>query len=284
MNAETNAWAFQLFDAAAALSETATSPIIRRGTDGPAQHGMGVFLQIAETKLLVTAAHVIDEAFKNEWPLSVLHAGQDDLPAREAPLTGVSHRTDEKYDVAVSELEPETVKQLENRRFLRLQCFDVRSVRQGGFCVFGFPRSRTEISATGRDRYLNPFSYGAPLFRGDTRAFGGYDPHHHFLIQRSESGVIGRDGKPANMEDDLGGISGSPVFQVWRDDRPRSAQDPDGIRIVGVLIGGQREAFVATRWGRVMDLLWSAFPKLRPMLQLNGFAPGSVTGPAALMK
>jgi hypothetical protein len=104
------------------------------------------------------------------------------------------------------------------------------------------------------------------------------------LIERSELGVTDRDGNHAVMHENVEGISGCPVFQTWRNDRRRADQTAADVRIVGVLTGGHREAFVVTRWGRVVDLLWSAFRDLRTMLVLNGFNPAAVPGPASLMR
>jgi len=283
MDAETRAWCWPLVDAAAGLSEAATTPIISYEQGGPTQFGMGTFLQIATTKLLITAAHVVHEALEKEWPLGVLDAGHDDQPARAVPLAGFSQRTDENYDVAVVELGEETVKLLPNRQFLTLQNFDIRSIRQGGFCFFGFPRNLVGPIADDRGLLLVPFSYCASLYSGSSQTFLGYNPLHHILMERSEVGVSDRDGKPAAMLEELRGISGCPVFQAWRNDRSRLDQSPADVRIVGVFSGGYREAFIATRWPRVVDLLWSAFPKLRSMLILNGSVPNADAGPAVLM-
>jgi hypothetical protein len=65
MDPETNAWRLQMVNAATELSEAATTPIISHEKDGPKLLGMGTIFQIAESKLLVTATHVMDEAEKH---------------------------------------------------------------------------------------------------------------------------------------------------------------------------------------------------------------------------
>jgi hypothetical protein len=285
MKNERHDWHVRLGHAAAELSAAVTTPIVSHEEGGARQFAMGSFIQIGETKLLITAAHVLDEAEKNDWPLSVFDAVPDGEPATPVPLTGQSHRINEDaYDLAVIELGDTTIEKVPRRRFLTLQWFDIGTVRPGFYCAFGFPRSLEVPHIDGLGRYLGPFSYGGPLYGGCTLAFGGYDPLHHILTERSEVGVTGCDGNPGAMPEKLEGISGCPVFQAWRQDRPLSAWTPADIRVVGVLTGAHREAFIVTRWGRVVDLLWCAFPKLQPMLQLNGFTPGAVVGPAMSLK
>jgi len=281
MNEADHAWTLHISDAGAAIAQLATTPIASHEPGGLQQLGMGTLFEIGASRFLVTAGHVVKESQKNDWPLSVFDAAAEDSPVQPVTLLGNACRIDEEaYDVALIELHQPVIEELPRRQFLHLQDVEIGTLQPGFFCIFGYARNMAKCYVNGSEFYLEPFAYGGPLFRGETRAFGGYDRRHHILIERSELGVIGRDGEPGALPEDLSGISGCPVFQVWRSGIARSEWASDQIRIVGVLTGGHREAFVVTRWGHVIDLLWRAFPGLRPIMQLNGRTPRDVTGPA----
>jgi hypothetical protein len=278
MQPDANTWIFELMDAAAYISEAATSPIISLEESGPQPLGMGTFLQVEETKVLITAAHVIEESLSHSWPLAVLQGVPDDRPGKAIPLVGYSWRINrEPYDLAVLELGDATIDQLAQHRFIGLEKTSMGDVHSGVFCFFGFPRDSLERSVGDSTRWLGPFSYGANLYSGGTATFKDYSPEHHILIQRSELGGIDRKGGFAAVHDDPRGISGCPLFQIGRDGKARSEWTPDRIRIVGVATGFHREAFVATRWDYVNDMLWFIFPKLRSALKRYGFNPPEST-------
>lgn len=264
----------QLFESAAKLAMEVITPIICHNGVRESQHGMGTFLQVGESKFLVTAAHVINQAGGAGYDLSIFDEILPGIPKKAVPLEGQPHQLQESLDVAIIELSKETCSALSRRRFLPLAYFLMKPVQPGCFCIFGYPTSGTTDLPDGQSKYLDCFAYGTGLFSGDTSNLESYREREHIALVRDGTQVLNRDGNPSSIPDRLGGISGCPVWQVHSKGQDLKSWTPQRIHVVGVQTAVYTEVIRATRCWAIAYILWEQYPNLRDVLTLNNCTPG----------
>jgi hypothetical protein len=270
---------WKMASAAIAVTKESVTPIMKTMEGKMVHAGTGILFQVGMHKLMVTAAHVFQDILnENSHPL-LLDAGKEYEQIVGAHLIGRSELCGEPFDIAITLLDDETVHRLPKRRYLPLCAAEAGTISPGAFCVGGFPAA---IGLEGPDSsLLSGCMICTKLYTGSTAMFKGVNPMWHILIDRM-------DGKPCSdgkgelvaLPEGLGGASGSPLFQTYKDGMPFDSWTPDHIRVVGVMTGEWREAMIATRWAAVLINTYLLFPELREDLNAIGINPSCVEMPA----
>jgi hypothetical protein len=228
-------------NAAIAITNASVTPILKSKNGEVVQEGTGTFFQIGQHKLMVTASHVLEEILKGSWIPYLLDAGNEQEQIIEAQLLGRSELCGEPFDVAITLLDTRTTDRLANRRYLSFNAVDVATIFPGAFCIGGFPAA-LGISGVASGPICGCMIC-TKLYTGSTATFSGVDARWHILIDRmEETGCTNTEGKAVGLPDSLGGASGSPLFQTYKDGVPFNEWDPSQIRVVGVATGEWREA------------------------------------------
>jgi hypothetical protein len=267
----------RIIEAASQFVRKYTTPIICHNRTHENQHGMGFFLQIAESKFLVTAAHVINQATDAGYDLSLFDAFEYNTPCRAVPLSGQPIQIPDVVDVAVLEVSVETLSRLPNRQFVPLSYLLVKSVRPGQFSLMGYPINQTEGLPDGQSRYLHPFAYGTDLYVGDVTQLENYDPKVHILFHREIHEILDLEGNVWRMPTNLGGISGCPVLQLHQRGARTDNWSAQKIDVVGIQTGVYSKAIKASRCWAICKILWDTYPRLRGALALNGCTPDAIS-------
>jgi hypothetical protein len=274
---------WKMTNAALAITKASVTPILKAKDGQIAQEGTGTFFQIDSHKLLVTAAHVLEVIFASDSIPIVLDSDNENEQIKPAPLLGRSDMCGNLYDIAITLLDNRTMELLPSRVCLPLSCVDVGTVLPGAFCIGGFPA----ILGLGvpENRLLSGCMICTTLYAGFTGIFGGCDRDLHILVDRMEEvGSTDSDGRTAALPDSLGGASGSPLLQTYKDGNPFGDWKSTDIRVVGVATGEWRQAIISTRWAVVLAFAYNRFPELRYDLDAIGVVPNRVQIPAAIYR
>jgi hypothetical protein len=258
----------------------AKTPVVR-------QIGSGTLLAVADAHFVVTAAHVLRHAQAHGMTVGVSCGDNQNFTATTGnwmlttPSDGVA--SDDQFDIAVFRLSPNQVHRFAGVSFVRIADVSFeRDLTSGYFVVSGYPgmwstvpEAATETSMKGR-----LLQYGTYAFSGNTSALSGYNGERHLLLEATPATMLDpqgkpvvfrtRSGHPANMPSDLAGVSGSSVWVIGDLRVPVDSWTQGLARIVGVQTGvyPSRCAIKFTRWNAVTTLIHSAFPDLRPTIEL----------------
>lgn len=241
------------------------------------QFGTGTLLKVADDVFLVTAAHVIRQAYQQNASLCVATGntftqvyGDWYLPSEYDP-----------FDVALIRLSRNITNKLKDVSYIRLQDIEFNEdLSTGIFCLFGYPGLLSKPS-TLKDKVmsLKPFQYMTYAYGGKTSGLSGYQERYHLLLNVGEEKkdiegksvrLYDRNGNLLQLPSGLGGISGCSVWKIGDSNKPLSEWDQYRPRIVGVQTGVYSESQVikATRWVAVSTLLYEAFPELQSAMRL----------------
>ena len=233
------------------------------------QYGTGTLFQIGNRRFLVTAAHVVNTANKQQARLHVPEKTDGDAPL--ISLHGLSGFGGESpLDVVTIELPDAIVDRMPARRFLRqTEVSHDEDSALDVFYLFGFPGKFTDPMPLGIN--LHGIGILTDRYSGDAQRFGGYDARLHVLCNMPEPAQTHAHGVP--FPEDLGGISGACLWRVKRAE-PLEKWTADHIRAVAVQTGvyqqqNSRRAIRATRWGVVTTLFELKYEDLRPSLRLQ---------------
>jgi hypothetical protein len=278
---ETLKW--RMTNAAIALTKESVTPILATRNGIPIHAGTGTLFELGEHgqhKLMVTAAHVFHEIRKYKSHPVLSDAGNENEPIATVELSGRSELCDEPLDIAITLLGSQTIDRLPKRRYLPFSAVEIGTVFPGAFCVGGFPAS-LGLEAS-ESNLISGCMICTKLYTGSTATFSGVDPMWHILIDRMDgTGCTDGQGRPAGLPDSLGGASGSPLLQSYKDGLRFGDWTPDHVRVVGVMTGEWREAMLATRWAAVLMWTYNLFPELREDLKKIGMVPNRIQMPAA---
>jgi hypothetical protein len=255
------------------------SPVVR-------QIGTGTLLAIADARFVVTAAHVLVQVKELGMTVGISggHAGNFTALPGDWIVTSADAGSNDNdaHDVALYKLNDRQVDRLDGVEFVRIGDVSFSdNLSSGYFVVCGFPGMWSTVSdsddAVMKSKLLQ---YGTYPFMGSTTALNGYDPRRHFLLQGTSDSTLDHNGEPtafrtrsghsADMPRDLGGVSGCSVWMIGDFRTPVPNWSRQSARIVGIETGvfHERGALKATRWNAVASVLHSAFPELRPVIEM----------------
>jgi len=267
---------------------TVTSTVAIVGTKAPVtrQIGSGTLVAVADSRFVLTAAHVVREGARHDHTLGVSGGKQGNFTALGGTwMVSTGSHLDargDKFDVALYQLSDEQVARLGGAEFVRIaDASFVSDMSNGYFIVTGFPGMWSTVLDGAEDTMKSKLlQYGTWAFSGSTAALDDYDGAHHFLLPATSSEMLDtlgvpvtfrtRQGFAARMPADLRGVSGCSVWMIGDLTRPVTGWDRRASRIVGIETGvfPSRRAIKVTRWNAVTTLLYNAFPSLRPAIEM----------------
>ena len=241
------------------------------------QFGTGTLLKVSDDTFLVTAAHVVTQAYEHDKAICVATGNSF------TQIYGNWYCSSESdpFDVALLRLPADVISKLREVSYIRLQDIEFRAdLSKGIFCLFGYPNRLSTPSIPNKvTMSLKPFQYMTYLYEGETNTLGGYQEKYHLLLDGQEEGrdidghaarFCDSNGNPLRFPKDLSGISGCSVWKIGNRDRHLSEWGRYRPKIVAVQTGVYSDAKVikATRWVAISTLLHEAYPELRPALNL----------------
>lgn len=249
------------------------------------QFGTGTLLKVADQLFVVTAAHVVRQAKKDDGSLCLAGEHGTIVPAEGewfCSSKGQYGTHDDPFDVAVLPLEENIVTKLGSKGYLRLHdiCFD-EDYEAGIYCLYGFPTLWADISTEARPVMVaKPFQYVSYAFEGSTTGLSEYQKRFHLLLTADPSEATDIEGNrqvfcakgnfPASFPQDIGGISGCSVWKIGDRRVPLAEWGSLTQRVVAVetSVYCNRKIIKATKWIAVSTLLAEAFPDLKPAILL----------------
>lgn len=184
--------------------------------------GTGVPFEVCGNRLIVTAAHVLDEVVNGGHAVYLSAGGDgsglfpiDPLRVRRSVLPASRKRIDDIYDLAVIELGPDTIARIGDRiTFVTLADCDPLDPQNRGSYYFlqGFPSERLQIDREKNTVRCKSLPYGTITYDGTRGTWPGVDDIH-----------IDLDFHPRKAADDTGrrarlphpyGISGCGIWRL----------------------------------------------------------------------
>jgi len=267
--------------AVTAIMRASVTPILMTNGQEARQQGTGVFFQIGEHKLMVTAAHVLEGLLKEDWEPFLLDAGDAYEPINSAQLVGRIGMAPDPFDVAITLLDQRTRDNLPRMKYLTLSDVEVGTVFPGAFVLGGFPTALGMESQ--QPNQISGAVICSKLYTGPTSIIENFDPQWHILIDRmEEDGSTDSDGNTTALPDSLIGASGSPLFQTYRNGTPFPDWTPSDVRVIGVATEDRRQAITATRWAAVLVCAYNLFPEVRSEIEAMGLEPNRIQMPAVI--
>ncbi|OIR02155.1 hypothetical protein GALL_157740 [mine drainage metagenome] len=245
--------------------------------------GTGTLLAVAEHRFIVTAAHVIKEVSGRS--VGIMGSSKGNF----VPLAGnwflssaeSSVFSNDPYDVAVYELNEQECSRLLEVEFVRIRDVEFNTdLSSSFFLISGFPKVwSTSIDETQETMHARLLQYGTCALENAV-GLQNYDSQLHILLKASPEELFDHTGKeakfrmrtnyPAQMPDDLRGVSGCSVWKIGDIKKPIESWGRDECRLVGIetSIYSKPGAVKATRWNAVATLLYEAVPAIRPVIKM----------------
>ena len=268
-----------------AVARYATVAILIEFNRALRQFGTGTLLKVADQVFVVTAAHVIRQAKKDEGSLCLAGEHGTIVPAEGEwflSAKGQYGTHADPFDVAVLPLAENIVAKLGAKAVLRLHDvgFD-EDFKDGIYCLYGFPTLWANISTeTAPVMVAKPFQYVSYTFEGSTTGLSEYQERFHLLLTAAPSATTDIEGNhqvfrakgnfPARFPHDIVGISGCSVWKIGDRRVPITEWGSLTPRVVAVetSVYGDRNVIKATKWFAVSTLLAEAYPDLKPAILL----------------
>ena len=249
------------------------------------QIGSGTLLAVADRQFVVTAAHVARDASEVGATVGVSGTLDGNFVAAAGTwlLSGdPGQPTQDDRDVAVYPLSRSQGTRFDPTAFVRVgDVAFLADTSSGCFVVTGFPvmwsSSLTPEEVTMKSKMLQ---YGTFALAGSTAGLVGFAPERHFLLEATPEFLLDsggqrtslrtRTGHPAQMPNDLVGVSGCSVWKIGDFTRPFDTWSAREAKLVGVetSVYKQRRAIKVTRWASVASLLYVAVPETRRVLEM----------------
>ena len=262
-----------------------TVAIVIVHNQGVYQFGSGILLRIADESFVVTAGHVIKEAYKYNKTLGITATNESFIAVPgewSCSSEGQYNIDNDPFDVAIYNIPQDEVHKLDGRIFLHLSDIDFElQPKTTVYTLFGYPEVWSKPSTSCSEKlHLKPFQYTTISFDRDTRYLAYYQERFHILLDAQLEYSTTDEGTQATFKDikgnsapfpqGLGGISGCSVWRIGDLDVPFEDWPQRQPKIVAVQTGvyHSSQAIVATRWIAVSTLIHEAFPKLRPAMDL----------------
>jgi hypothetical protein len=242
-------------------------------------NGTGTLFAIGTRFFVLSAAHVLDYPgdFKIPYYVPVADQGGPELLKitkivssplpKGAKIDDPDRRDDDRFDIAVGELDPETAAKLTPFwRFARLMELDVASpAPQAYHYVLGYPISMTQSDSVARTSDVKALSYVTGLYEGqrDARDVGA-ELLLDFPQQNQDAA-----GLPATVPHPRG-ISGCGIWRLVTAGKRMSDWSLDDVRLVGIEHRWRRahRYLVGTAIRHAMQLIYRRYPDLHPAMDL----------------
>lgn len=253
------------------------------GANGPiVRHfGSGTLLAVADRCFVVTAAHVIRKAHDAQATVGISGGSHGYFVATPGNwILSQGSTQEDPFDIAIYLLDPSQVARLDRCTFVRIADVSFNAdLSRGYFIVSGFPSIWATESTKAEDAVeLRMLQYSTCSYAGNIAGLQSYDARYHLLLEAKPEQVFDlsgaamqfrtRSGYPAQMPQDLRGISGCSVWMIGDLATPCETWQAQDARLVAVETGvfPTRGAIKSTRWSAVTTLIYAAFPELRPTI------------------
>ncbi|MFO0804040.1 MAG: hypothetical protein U0791_13080 [Gemmataceae bacterium] len=229
------------------------------------QLGTGTLFQVADSRFLVTAEHVVQDAARLKLRLLTF----DNTDQGQAiPIPCDFETYSDPADVAIARLDEAFVHSAPNRRYLSVHQADRLNRRppNGIFLIHGYPEVGLEEHPDHR-LSIGAYTAATGLFEG--AAPEDTDPKWHLLLTNSPNGFDLGTGAAVESPKCLRGISGCSVWQLHYDGLSFEHWSPNDTAIVAVQTGVYDQGIIkATRWSLIDRLLRESHPDLAGPLSL----------------
>jgi hypothetical protein len=228
------------------------------------QHRSGVFVQVADKRFLVTAAHYLEALHKAGIDSFIAQGEQGSHPVfilTERWYTTIR----EQADLAVCLLEPALVEYLGPKvKYLRITDFiPKQECRDGWFVIAGYPFDRFGPDEDGVS-CREGWKYVTRRF-DDTDLVENYDPNTHLVVkyERTTTDEIGRTVHPPAM-------SGCGIWFMRK--QPPEIILPDDLKLCAIQNAwSKRNEYAKGTWTDVvLNIIWTYFPEVQPAMRLHG--------------
>jgi hypothetical protein len=239
------------------LGDDYSVPLVAQQVDGlPRLFGTGWFFRCEQEWFLVTAEHVLRDLSPPRSPRGAPHDSNLLVPGVGGVLVPLSGKwsASQAHDVAILRLsDPNPIREC----WTPVTVFDLapqQDPKEAWFHVTGWPLQLCTRTTGGLEaekfRFTAKFDAGREPYNAETEI--------RFPLERNDFGTF--DGQPTTAPA-LQGISGAPVWQIFKDDN--SSYQP---RLAGVetsyLERGMTWYIRATRWAVVRRVIEHAVPGL----------------------
>lgn len=259
--------AFDLLEPCAPRILQATHPIFLEPAPGTLDSiGSAVLLRLGDEPLVLTAAHVLDDATV-DTPLYVgTHESLQLLEGRwfRTPLPASGLRIHDRVDVGIARLPSKALEVFESSCFLSVAELAPRQqLAQGAYAVIsGYPCGKQEWTGT-LEREANLYTVIAECSADDDYAKLSVDRSHAIVLAFDQKRSRTRQGPTTAPK--LKGVSGGGCWVLRR-----LTPDGDPVPLLsGIFIewhAGALKRLVCTRIDVLLSGIWGHWPELRPFL------------------
>lgn len=230
--------------------------------------GMGLLLEIADSKFVVTARHVAEES------RATGNAGCTNATNGCVSLDGVWKLSHEVPDLAVHKLSQKAIEALAGKKFARIaNPLKYKEVHTKRHAILGCPQVWSKGAVVPAKGQFGEVQLDAPE-SNIQEGLENFDPSIHFVLQGDPSGLNDENGNPwrfttesgfaLNFPADLKGISGSPV---WLSPQISTSNETQLTGIQTSVYGG-KSLIKVTKASFLYHFIGELFPELRPAIQL----------------
>lgn len=229
--------------------------------------GMGLLLEIAGLRFVVTARHVAEQMRESN------SGGCTGDGHRGVNLDGAWKLSHPTPDIAVNQISSASQELLRSKRYVRVIDFiSPKASAPPRYTIMGCPQVWSKGATAPALGQMGEITLVTPAYTGETSGVDDYDPKIHLLLEADPAGLTinaepwtftTESGHPLEFPRDLRGISGAPV---WTFDDP-SGGSP---RVVGIQTGVYHEQGLikVTKISYICHFLRERFPELREALDL----------------
>ena len=261
-----------------------TTVALFKHVSGEADHfGSGVLLQVEGTRFLVTAAHVTDEFFCEQWKQIFFGTpSEDDL----LPVTTVRYcrskkqtdpnREDDSLDLAVLELTADVADKLSaSMRFVTLSELelDPDKLKDGKYLVNGYPDFRAEKDEMDRTIVAQNLPYFTGLYDMGRVPAPNISPADHIVLDVNRMGEAGGLWDRLDL-DETHGISGGGMWRVLDEDQPIESLDWRQAKLVAIVtdrsvpkVMGPVQYLRGTKIKHAVGFIHHGWPELRSAIE-----------------
>ena len=271
---------FNLFALQHTSEISRTTVALFKHVSGEADHfGSGVLLQVEGTRFLVTAAHVSDEFFCEQWKQIFFGTPtEDDL----LPVTTVCYcrskkqtdpnREDDPLDLAVLELRPDVAEKLSTfMRFVTLSDLelDPDKLKDGRYLVNGYPDLRAEKDEMDQTIVAQNLPYFTGLYDMERAPAPKISPADHIVLDVNRTDEAGGVWDRLDL-DQTHGISGGGMWRILDEDQTIESLDWRQAKLVAIITDrsvpdemGPVQYLRGTKIKHAVRFIYHGWPELR---------------------